>query len=283
MSATSELAAVVALLRHGSGRFTEYSAVIEKAGSALELLEREHGLLAAGLLDQAAREIAQWRAQSIQPLSVLDRGFPATLRTAHDRPPLLFLSGRLRPADAHAVAIIGSRRASAQGRQLAAAIARSLTENGHTVVSGLAVGIDTAAHRAALGSGGRTIAVIGTGFAHCYPPENQELQAQIARHGAVVSQFWPEMPAARENFPLRNAVMSGMSLATVVVEASARSGARIQTRQALAQGRAVVLLDRLLSQEWAARLAEWPGVHVVGSAPEVATLVAQLHSGSLTA
>ena len=153
-------------------------------------------------------------------------------------------------------------------------------ESGYTVNSGLATGIDAAAHIEALARGGRTVAVIGTGLGSCYPPQNTELQRQIACRGAVISQFWPDSPPRRENFPLRNAVMAGMSLATILVEASATSGARIQARLSLGYGRPVVLLDSLLGQQWARDLAERPGTQVVGSASEVPGLVDRLVAGS---
>jgi DNA processing protein len=124
--------------------------------------------------------------------------------------------------------------------------------------------------------GGRSIGVIGTGLLHSYPPENAELQRQLARQCAVVSRFWPEAPPTRESFRLRNAVMSGMSLATVIVEASQTSGARIQARLALAHGRPVLLADQLLGQKWARELASRPGTHVVKSATEVTEVVERI-------
>jgi DNA processing protein len=283
MRARTESAAVVALLRNGRGLGSEHSDLIEDTDSALGLLEREHGLLTQELVDQASREIDRWRVEQIQVLTLLDPDYPENLRAAHDRPPLIFLTGRLQPEDHRAVAVIGSRSASAGGRAMAAAVARDLVANRYTVVSGLAVGIDTAAHMAALECGGRTIAVIGTGVRRCYPTENRDIQRRIARDGAVVSRFWPDTAPARTNFPLRNAVMSGMSLASVLIEASHQSGARAQARMSLAQGRPVVLFEPLLKQQWARDLAARPGTHVVGSPAEVTGFVDRLHSGILTA
>ena len=168
-----------------------------------------------------------------------------TSRTVHDRPPLLFVAGRLTTADERSVAVIGARRASDEGRAVAAEFAAELTAAGWVVVSGLAAGIDTAAHRAALEHGGRTLAVIGTGLQHSYPPENAELQRTIAQRGAVISQFWPDSPPTRQSFPMRNAVMSGISRGSVLIEASERSGARVQARLALAHGRPVFLHERV--------------------------------------
>ena len=207
-------------------------------------------------------QIAAWEADGIKFVSVLDPDYPENLKTVPDRPPVLFIAGELKAADARSVAVIGSRNASATGLAAAQTIAEHLVEHGFTVISGLAAGIDTAAHTAALGKGGRTVAVIGTGLRHAYPPQNAELQRRIARECAVVSQFWPDDPPSRRTFPLRNGVMSGMTLATVIVEASATSGTRVQARLALGQGRPVLLRDAVLDQDWARELAAQPGVHV---------------------
>jgi DNA processing protein len=159
-------------------------------------------------------------------------------------------------------------------------VADALARGGYSVISGLAAGIDTAAHAAALRRGGRTIAVIGTGVARCYPRQNVALQRRIAAQCAVVSQFLPDTPPSQETFPQRNAVMSGLSLATVIIEASYRSGARIQARAARAQGRPVFLLKSLLHQRWARELAERPGVRVVAGPDEVVTDLERLYGGS---
>jgi DNA processing protein len=190
----------------------------------------------------------------------------------------LFIAGRLRPGDERSISVIGSRRASPEGLATAGRIAASMTEAGFTIVSGLAAGIDTAAHTSVLRAGGRTVAVIGTGLSHSYPPENAGLQRQIAEGCAVVSQFWPETPPSRQTFPMRNAVMSGLALGTVIVEASARSGARVQARRALAHGRPVFLVSRLLRQAWADELATRPGVHMVDEAAQIVETVARLHA-----
>jgi DNA processing protein len=130
-----------------------------------------------------------------------------------------------------------------------------LASNGVTVVSGLARGVDTQAHTAALAAGGRTIAVIGTGITRCYPAENQGLANTIAGHGAVVSQFWPTRPPGRDTFPRRNRVTSGMSIGTAVIEASSTSGAKMQARLAYEHGKHVWLLASLVtSQPWAQKM-----------------------------
>jgi len=122
------------------------------------------------------------------------------------------------------------------------------------------------------------VAVVGAGLGHVYPPENTALQRQIAERGAVVSQFWPETPPSGQTFPLRNAVMSGLALGTVIVEASARSGSRVQARRALGHGRPVFLLRRVLGQAWADELAGRPGVHVVDEPAQVIDIAERLNA-----
>jgi DNA processing protein len=141
----------------------------------------------------------------------------------------------------------------------------------------LAAGIDTAAHTAALDAGGRTVAVIGTGINCVYPAANRDLQERIACVGLVLSQFWPDAPATKKSFPLRNATMSGYGRATIVVEAGETSGARIQARVGVEHGRAVILRDRVIrANEWAKALQHRPGVHVVSGVDEVLDVVAAL-------
>jgi DNA processing protein len=277
MPGSRECAAVLAVVQ--DGRLPRH-ARLAVPGDAYQLLEQEHGLLAQEHLRRAARQIESWSAQGISVLCALDAEYPENLRSVHDRPPLIFLTGRLLRDDARSVAVIGSRRASSRGLATASAIAEHLTETGYTVVSGLAAGIDTAVHTAALACGGRTVAVLGTGVSRFYPPENRALQDRVAHHGAVISRFWPDTPPTRENFPLRNAVMSGISLASVVVEATRTSGSRLLARLALAQGRPVLLLHSLLEQEWARELAEREGVYVIDSPSGVPTLIERLTAGT---
>jgi DNA processing protein len=278
MTSASERAALVILVRASRRRPGACADLVEERGSAIAVLEQERGLFARGELDGAAAEIAAWEARGMRVLTVLDREYPENLRAVHDRPPLVFVAGRLAPGDARSVAVIGARSASREGLSRARAIARHLADAGYTVVSGLAAGIDTAAHMAALASGGRTVAVIGTGLARCYPPQNLELQRRIAAEGAVMSQFWPDSPPSRWSFRMRNAVMSGLALATVVVEASETSGARMQTRLALAHGRPVFLPEWLLEHQWARDCASRSGTHVVRFAGEIADVIERLTS-----
>jgi DNA processing protein len=269
----TENAALVALVRGSSRPPAAYTKMIEAAGSAVPILEQEHGLLAADLVEAARTDLARWQSHGIRALTLLDPEYPANLRAADDRPPLIFVTGGYRPRDRKSVAVIGARRASPAGLAFARAVAGQLVDHGFTVFSGLAAGIDTAAHIAALARGGRTVAVIGTGVLRCYPAANLALQQRIATECAVISQFMPEAGATRSSFPMRNAVMSGLTQATVVIEASLKSGARTQARFALAQRRPVLLARRVLAEQWARELAERPGVHVVESAAEVTAVI----------
>jgi DNA processing protein len=283
MSSARDSAALVALLRLGRRPAQEYSRLVEETGSPEAILEQELNLRtgqvsllredAEPAIERAAAEIDAWRAAGFRLLTLLDADYPRNLRQVHDRPPLIFVAGELCPADSRSVAVVGARRATSAGVATAAQIGEHLVSTGYVVVSGLAAGVDSAAHTAALIAGGRTLAVIGTGLAHSYPPQNAALQRRIADESAVVSQFWPEQPPTRQSFPMRNAVMSGLALGTVVVEASPRSGARVQARRALAHGRPVFLVRALLSQPWARELAAAPGVHVVDAPGEITTTI----------
>ena len=178
----------------------------------------------------------------VRALTLLDDDYPCNLRQVADAPPVLFVRGSLRPADRQAVALVGTRRATAYGRAVAERLARDLAGAGVTVVSGLAKGVDTAAHLAALEAGGRTLAVLGNGLDQVYPPENGGLARRLAEpdRGALVSEFAPGVPPDAVNFPRRNRIISGLSRATVIVEAGERSGALITADFALEQGRDVL-------------------------------------------
>ncbi len=268
--------ALVALLRLAGLEAPGVADRVERDG-VHEVLARALGASASLLpedpaprLADARAEIARWQSAGLRLLTVLDDDYPPNLRTVHDRPALLFLAGDLTLArKASAIGVVGTRRPSAGGLAAGARMASELVAAGQVVLSGLAAGIDTAAHRAALEARGATIAVLGTGHGHAYPPQNTVLQAELVRDHAVISPFWPETGPSAARFRRRNGVMSGLSRGTVIVEASARSGTRVQARLALAHGRPVFLLRPLLGQTWAVELARRPGVHVVDGAADV--------------
>jgi DNA processing protein len=205
--------------------------------------------------------------EGVRLTTVLDDDYPSNLRVIFNLPPFLFYRGALHPSDARSVAVVGTRQASPDGLRRSAEVAAELSKRNVTVLSGLAKGIDTAAHKAALEAGGRTIAVFGTGILRCYPAENSQLAEDIVARGAVVSQFWPSSPPADYNFPRRNVVTSGMGQGTVVIEATSTSGAKMQARLALDHGKQVFLLsDLVTSQPWARRYIEKRGaveVHTI--------------------
>ncbi len=205
------------------------------------------------LRDEAAREIESARADSIQLTTVLDDDYPLNLRTIFNLPPFLFYRGRLEAnQDAFSVAVVGTRTPTPEGLTRAGKMARLLGERQITVLSGLAVGIDTRAHQAALQAGGRTVSVLGSGLRKIYPRENRALAEKIAESGALVSQFWPDSSPTHYSFPKRNVTMSGMGQGTVVIEASHTSGAKMQARLALEHGKKVFLIHNLVtSQSWA--------------------------------
>jgi DNA processing protein len=234
-------------------------------------------------VEEALAQLRTWESEGIEVVTVLDEDYPLNLRTVHDRPPMLTVAGRLAPDDERSVAVVGTRRASDSGLRRAAEIAANLVDAGYVVVSGLAAGIDSASHRAAMDAGGRTIAVIGSGLHHAFPQDNAELQARISREHAVISQFWPDQGPRKHTFPMRNAVMSGIARATVVVEASYTSGARMQARLALEHGRPVVLLDSLVAEhEWAREYAQRPGVYVVERVADVVDRLDSLYAPKLS-
>lgn len=279
-------AALVALLRLPKTSWPQTAASAIERGDAYELLlERlgEDGALftldssSAELMEAAAADIERWEAAGIEVHGCLGESYPAQLRDIHQVPPIVFTRGTL-AEDTRAVAVVGTRAASPEGIRVAHVIARELAQADVTVVSGLAKGIDSAAHNAALEAGGRTVAVIGTGINKVYPSENRDLQEKIAADGLLLSQFWPDSPPTKTSFPMRNAVMSGYAAATVVVEAEYRSGARMQARLALEHGRPVVLPRELLRHDWAQGYAKRPGVHVVANEEELLRTIERLTS-----
>jgi DNA processing protein len=253
------------------GQVTERSTEASRAEEALKINQGQLAALAAS----AQEDVKCAASVGARLITVADDDYPATLRLIFNLPPFLFIRGDITEEDLRSVAVVGTRKATATGQRRAEHMARLLVERDVTVVSGLARGIDTAAHRSALDAGGRTIAVIGTGITRCYPAANRELADEIARCGAVVSQFWPDAPGATYTFPRRNVTMSGIAQGTVVIEASNTSGAKMQARIALEHGKKVFLLRSLTEQQdWARKYVESRGATMVEDVEDVVRALA---------
>lgn len=281
-----EQAAVLALVSHTDDEWYKTAALIEAAGSALRLIRGEVSALevidgerAQTLASRVARDDIERYERLIRQLqelegarllTILDEDYPLNLRFVYNRPPFLFVRGDLLPEDQRAVAVVGTRQTTDAGVEQAQRLSGELAREGVTVLSGLARGIDSAAHRAAVEAGGRTVAVLGTGIDRVYPPENSPLAGLVEEAGALVSQFWPGAPPTKYSFPMRNVVMSGMAVGTVVIEASSTSGARMQARLALEHGKRLFLVESLVMHEaWAERYAKHPATTIVRSVDDI--------------
>ncbi len=222
-SARAVLAAAPSELRDVSGIGAKISRAISTARRELDV----------------ESELARCREHNITILVEADAGYPARLKEIPDPPGVLFVHGNIVPADGLAVAIVGTRHATHYGLAQAERLAGGLSRAGYTIISGLARGIDSAAHRGALKAGGRTLAVLGSGVLNVYPPEHAGLAAEIIGRGAVMSENLPLAPPLAGAFPQRNRIVTGLSLGVIVVEAADRSGALISARHAMEQGREV--------------------------------------------
>jgi DNA processing protein len=227
-------------------QFGSSEAVLRAAPSELR---RVHGvgpkltekIVAADKIDVAS-EIAVCRKHGLGIIVEGDPRYPSNLQTIDDPPGVLFVRGELRPQDAVAIGIVGTRHPTQYGLRQAERLAASLARAGFTIVSGLARGIDAAAHRGAIQAGGRTIAVLGSGVLQIYPPEHNELADEVARHGAILSESPPRSEPLPGAFPQRNRIISGLSQGVLVIEAGQTSGALITARHAMEQGREVFAL-----------------------------------------
>jgi DNA processing protein len=243
-------------------RFGSAEGVFGALRSELERLRlRPEAVESIALRDRhetAARELERVREIEGADVLVLDDGsYPSLLREIPDPPITLYVRGKWQEClEAPCVGVVGSRRCSTYGQNVSLMLARELASRGVTVISGLARGIDAAAHRGALEAGGRTVAVLGTGIDEVYPRDHQKLAAEILeRGGALVTQFPLGTPPVAENFPYRNRIISGLSLGVVVVEAAENSGSLITARLAMEQNREGFVTQHLYSE-----LSEYYGV-----------------------
>lgn len=233
----------------------------------------------AGLRRLAVRELEAASRLGVRSLTLAAPDYPCLLREIVDPPPIIGVLGTISAeADACAVAIVGARRASHYGLRVARVLATGLARSGVTVISGLARGIDAAAHGAALDAGGRTLAVLGSGHGRVYPAEHRRLAQEIAGQGAVLSEFPIDAPPRAHHFPMRNRLVAGLSLGVVVVEAAQRSGALITARLAMEEGREVGAVpgpvDEPRSEGTNALLAD--GAVLVRSAEDVVEAIREL-------
>lgn len=193
------------------------------------------------------------REKKIKPVFADDENYPESLKKIDNAPFVLYAKGALAPADELSIAIVGTRLMTGYGGQVTESLVTELVAAGLTIVSGLARGVDTMAHRSTLKAGGRTIGVLACGLDRCYPPENDRLVAEIsAGHGAVVSEFPLGMQAVPGNFPARNRIIAGLSLGTVVIEGDKKSGALITARHAAEQGREVFAIPGPVTSRFSA-------------------------------
>ena len=231
---------VQALMRHFGDLESAWRgspADLAGAGLSLKLIEKVVQARSQVDLDMVWARI---ESQGITILTWEDETYPQRLKEIEQPPPVLYVRGEYVPDDLYAVAIVGTRRVTPYGRQITEELSSYLASNGITVISGLARGVDAIAHQTALKSGGRTIGILGSGVDKIYPPEHRQLAEQIiAGQGAIISDYAPGTPPDASNFPPRNRIISGLSLAVVVVEAGETSGALITAEFAAEQGREI--------------------------------------------
>lgn len=210
---------------------------LEKEGLKAETIRELHD---SEILEKASAEIERLEQIGARIVTLEDEEYPQLLREIHDPPVLLYVRGDLKNACSRpCIAVVGSRRCSTYGVNAAQSLSRDLAANGITIVSGMARGIDAAAHRGALEAGGLTIAVVGTGLEKTYPKEHKKLEDEILASGAVISEFPLGTPPLPQNFPYRNRILSGLCLGVMIVEAAEHSGSLITARLAYEQGREV--------------------------------------------
>lgn len=220
----------VAILQAGAARLQRIPGIGPETAEAIAAWESTTDL---------AGEVRRIEQFGCAVITLLEPEYPALLREIYDPPIVLYVRGRLSASDRNAMAIVGSRQTTSYGQDVARRLGYQLAHLGVTVVSGGARGIDTAAHRGTLAAKGRTICVLGTGPNRVFPPENAELFDRIAEHGAVITQFPFDRPADKQSFPIRNRIVAGMTLGTVVVEANLASGAMITAKFAADYNRQV--------------------------------------------
>ena len=284
----TETLALIALLQRDKSRWADIRVDLERI-PATTLLARDTPVQLLGdgyaeSLDEARGQVVDWASGGIGVVSVFSEDYPVQLRAVHDYPPLLFWRGRFDANDEQSVAVVGTRTPSEGALRFIRDVVPLIAAEGHPVVSGLARGVDSAAMRASLDAGNRTIGIIGTGIKGSYPPENRDLQERVAREHLLLSQFWPDAPPTKSSFPMRNHVMSAFSSMTLIVEAGENSGTRIQARAATKHARPVIISRAVYqSTNWAKELVAHRFDVTVVSTPEEARAAVVAITNRLTA
>ena len=220
------------------------------------------------------------RRENIDIVSIRHENYPERLKTIHDPPPILYVQGTLEQRDAFSLAVVGTRRATTYGRNQTERLTTALAHAGFTIISGLALGVDAVAHRAALDADGRTLAVLGSGHLRLYPRENAGLARRIIDSGgAVLSELPPLHESAKWTFPQRNRIVSGMSLGVLVVEAPVRSGAMISARMAGEQGRDIFAVPGSIESEASKGTNQLirDGAYLVGSVDDILNVLGPMN------
>ncbi len=271
--------------RGAAARFARIAAEADGRAAFRESVGEKIVAVAAEL----AERLALLRGSGLGILTLDDPDYPARLRSIELPPPVLLVRGATAALSApDAVAIVGTRRPTEQGRLVAARIAAALSAAGAVIVSGLAVGIDGAAHASVTAERRETVAVLGSGHDHLYPRAHRRLASEIvAAGGAVISELWPGQPPSRQTFPQRNRVISGLADATIVVEAARTSGALITAKWALEQGRGLFLVPGPIDEPRASGCLQWlrefPGeARIIASIPELITDLGLLEHAAVT-
>ncbi|MFH0771723.1 MAG: DNA-processing protein DprA [Candidatus Omnitrophota bacterium] len=279
--------------------FIRFNNLMKRFGSAksiflarradLEMVDKIGPKIADGILKADAkklieRELKLIKKYGVKVISCLDESYPANLKEIYDPPIVIYVKGQLTAGDRYAIGVVGSRRASRYGINMAARLGYELGLKGFTVVSGLARGVDASGHEGALKAQARTIAVLGSGLAELYPPEHKELADRISDSGsAVISEFPMETVPLKDNFPRRNRIISGLSLGVVVVEASKNSGALITADFALEQGRELFAVpgQARAAGSFGTNMLIRQGAKLVESADDIAEELKETIKGSL--
>lgn len=263
-----ELAYILTFNSFPAASFSLYKKLVEKYGGLKEAFHRPETELISingigksfinSLLenkrnnDFGKREIEKCQKNGIKIATFFSDNYPISLKNIHSAPLVLYIKGEIKAEDFISLSVVGTRHPSYYGQRMAEKFAMELSRIGFTIVSGLARGIDTYAHRGALASNGRTIAVLGSGLNKIYPPENKKLAEKISENGAVISEHYLDMPPHAQNFPARNRIISGLSLGVLIIEAPKGSGALITSSWALEQNKDVFAIpgriDSLQSQ-----------------------------------